>query len=83
MTNGQAANLTAIALTNAIRTTDAYVFANAGDDLFDEDVKYEFETNIENEMGLIGGSKTFTAPFIIPSPAPYLSSFFGAKTDCN
>lgn len=48
-----------------------------------EDVKHEFKTNLQNAMGLIGGSITFESPFVIPSPAPYLSSFFGAKTDCN
>tara|TARA_R110002096_G_scaffold164503_3_gene332577 strand:- start:35106 stop:35354 length:249 start_codon:yes stop_codon:yes gene_type:complete len=82
MTNGQAANLTAEAVTAATRITDAYVFANA-DGLTEQEVRNEFSSNIKNAMRLVGGSMTQTAPFTIPSPAPYLVNLLGAKTDCN
>lgn len=82
MSNGQASNLTAEAVTAAIRATDAYVFANA-DGLTEQEVRDQFTLNIRNAMNLVGGSMAKTAPFVIPSPAPYLTSLFGAKTDCN
>jgi len=82
MTNGQAANLTAEAITAAILLTDAYVFENA-DGLTEQQVRSEFTNNIRNAMLAIGGGMTSTAPFTIPSPAPYTTSFFGAATDCN
>ena len=82
MTNGQAANFTALAVTAAVLATDAYVLANASD-LSEQDVKDQFEKNIKTAMSTYGGSITHTAPFTIPSPAPYLTNLLGAKTNCN
>ncbi len=82
MTNGQAANLTALAVTSATLATDAYVLANAKN-LSEQDVRDQFTINLKTAMGVYGGTIQKTAPFGIPSPAPYLSSFFGPKTDCN
>jgi len=81
MTNGQAANLTAIAVTAAITATDLYFFNNP--DASAEDVGQEFINNIQTFMAVNGGQMVPNAPFNIPSPAPYLTSFFGASTDCN
>ena len=82
MTNGRAANLTARAVTNATRITDTYVIANAAD-LTEADVRNYFETTIRTAMSFFGGDITQTPPFTIPSPALYMTSFFGAKTDCD
>lgn len=62
MTNGQAANLTAEAVTAAIRLTGAYVFGNASE-ISEEDVKNRFVENINATMLLVGGSIRTTAPF--------------------
>jgi len=83
MTNGRAANLTASAVSAAILLTDAYVASNASDDLIEEAVADKFRDNIRIAMRPFGGNVVPSPPFVIPSPAPYLTSFFGAKTDCN
>ncbi len=82
MTNGQAANLTALAVTSATLATDVYVLANAAD-ISEQDVIDQFKINLSTSMGVYGGTIQKTAPFAIPSPVPYLTSLFGPKTDCN
>jgi hypothetical protein len=82
MTNGQAANVTAVAVTNAIRATDLYFWANAYDSEYE--VGDFFKDALRSQLALVGGSvSTTNEPFPIPSPAPYLTSLFGASTDCN
>ena len=83
MTNGYAANLTAEAVSGAILLTDLYVLDNASDELTLQQVISEFSNNLRNAMNAIGGDVTATAPFLIPSPAPYLINIGGATTDCN
>mgnify|MGYP000854727646 CR=1 FL=1 len=81
MTNGQAANLTAVAVTNAIRLTDVFYFENP--DATSSQVQNSFNTNLTQQLGINGGTISGVEPFQIPNPAPYLTSFFGATTDCN
>ena len=81
MTNGLAANHTAEAVTNAIRLTDIFYFENP--DATPSQVQNSFNTNLTQQLGIYGGTISGVEPFPIPSPAPYLTSFFGAKTDCN
>lgn len=82
MTNGHAANLTAIAVTDAIIATDLYFFLNPYDSEFE--VGDFFKDVLTSQLSLIGGSmSTSIEPFPIPSPAPYLTSFFGASTNCD
>ncbi|MDB4290096.1 hypothetical protein N9887_03405, partial [Flavobacteriaceae bacterium] len=81
MTNGLAANHTAEAVTNAIRLTDIFYFENP--DATPSQVQNSFNTNLTQQLGIYGGAISGVEPFPIPSPAPYLTSFFGAKTDCN
>jgi hypothetical protein len=81
MTNSTAANLTAIAVTNAIKATDIYFFENP--DASEFAIGHFFKNALISQMRLIGGSvSTSVEPFPIPSPAPYITSFFGSKTDC-
>jgi hypothetical protein len=81
LTNGQAANLTAVAVTNAVRLTDLYYHENP--DSTASQIQSYFNNNLSQQIGLVGGTISGVAPFPIPSPAPYLTSFFGASTDCN
>ncbi|MFC4636667.1 hypothetical protein ACFO3O_22370, partial [Dokdonia ponticola] len=82
MTNGQAANLTADAVTNAIMATDLQFFADP--DISEIGLGNFFRDALIFQMSILGGSvSTNIEPFPIPSPAPYITSLFGAKTDCN
>jgi len=82
LTNGQAANLTAEAVTNAIQATDLHFFVDP--DISQFDLGDFFRDALISQMTILGGSvSTSVEPFPIPSPAPYLTSLFGASTDCN
>lgn len=81
MTNGQAANLTAEAITQAVHATDVWFIANASETQYA--VGQEFIQNIQSFMGTVGGQMVVEPPFNIPSPAPYLTHMGGATTDCN
>ena len=81
MSNGQAANNTAKAITRAVKATDLYYANNPKVSKFvlgDKFIEY-----IQFSLKLYGGKMTQKAPFNIPSPAPYITSLLGAKTDCN
>jgi len=81
MTNSQAANLTASAVTNATRLTDAYYLENPFAEPFE--IQNYFNNRLIQQLGIYNGTISgFQEPFPIPSPAPYLTSFFGASTDC-
>ncbi|CAL2095916.1 protein of unknown function [Tenacibaculum sp. 190524A02b] len=81
ITNGQAANNTAKAITAAIRATDVYYGINPR--ASKEQVGDFFKQSIQTALAVYGGRMTPDAPFSIRSPAPYLTSLIGAKTDCN
>ena len=83
LTNGQAANLTAIAVTDAIKETDLYFFENP--DISQFDLGDFFRDRLIANMALIGGTvSTSVEPFSIPSPAPYITSILGLSNpfDC-
>lgn len=83
MTNGQAANITAEAVTNAIRVTNIYFISHP--DITPLQLKIYFLEVIEYQLSLVGGSfSTTNAPYYIPSPAPYLMSLIGISDpyDC-
>lgn len=83
MTNGRAANLTAKAVTDAIKFTDIYFFENP--DISKHGLRDFFNNALRTELALVGGNITTQAPFTIPSPAPYLTSVWGIGTpyDCE
>jgi len=80
MTNGRAANLTAKAVTYAIKATDLYFAENPT-------VSATVLGNrLTHYLGLVGGTvNTSTPPFSIPSPAPYITSVLGISNpfDCE
>lgn len=80
-TNGQAANYTATALTAAIRATDLYYATHSR--ATSNQISDFFYKSVTTSLAVYGGRATEKAPFSIRSPAPYLRSFFNAKTDCN
>ena len=80
MTNSQAANATALAVTTAIQETDLHFLNNP--DISQQNLANFFNSALVTNMASIGGAVSPIAPFPIPSPAPYVSSFFGASTDC-
>ncbi len=84
ITNGQAANLTAIAVTAAIKEADVYFFNNP--DVSEFGLKDVFNDALRTQLAIVGGSFSFTAePFSIPSPAPYITSVLGISNpfDCD
>jgi hypothetical protein len=80
MTNSQAANVTASAVTNAIDLTRLYFYENP--DISEQNLANFFNTNLVSQMAQIGGTASPIAPFPISNPAPFISNFFGAATDC-
>ncbi|WP_378184006.1 hypothetical protein [Aquimarina sp. SS2-1] len=83
MTNGQAANATAIAVTTAIKKTDVHFYRNP--DITKESLATFFKREIEIQMALFGGGITSQEPFPIPSPAPYINYLLGIGNpfDCE
>lgn len=84
MTNGRAANLTAIAVTTAIKATDLYYAENPRISKFT--LGEYFKNRINQSLSAVGGSvNTTSPPFNIPSPAPYITSILGLSTpyDCE
>ncbi|WP_299557187.1 hypothetical protein [Seonamhaeicola sp.] len=51
-------------------------------DITAHNLRIFFNSNLLLQMGLIGGTASPIAPFPIPSPAPFISNFFGASTNC-
>jgi len=81
MTNSQAANNTALAVTAAIRATDIFITNNPKTSK--TKLGEFFESSLKTSLSVFGGSFQLTAPFNINSPAPYLTNFGGAaKIDC-
>lgn len=83
MTNGQAANATAIAVTNAIKEADVYFFDNP--DVSQYELADVFRDAISAHLSLVGGAfSTTQEPFPIPSSAPYITSILGLSNpfDC-
>ena len=83
LTNGQAANLTAIAVTEAMKETDLYFFENP--DISEFSLDDFFRNRMMFNLALAGGSfSTNIEPFPIPSPAPYITSILGLSNpfDC-
>ncbi len=84
MTNGQAANNTAVAVTAAIKIADVYFFNNP--DASEFTVADVFRDALKAELTIVGGSFSLTVePFPIPSPAPYITSVLGISNpfDCD
>ncbi len=84
MTNGRAANLTAAAVTGAIKATDIHFFENP--DITKFRLASFFEKQLKTQMALAGGSfSTSKPPFPIPHPAPYITSILGLSNpfDCE
>ena len=84
MTNGQAANLTAKAVTFAANATDVYFFTNPYDSEYE--VIDFFRNTLYARLAIYGGSfSTTNEPFPIPSPAPYITSVVGISNayDCD
>jgi hypothetical protein len=82
VTNGEAANLSATAVTNAIREMDSYVVTFPQESEFE--YKQKFENYLTYHMGLVGGSwQNIPPPFPIPTGEEYEMNFFGAKTNCD
>ena len=84
LTNGQAASITALAVTRAIEATDIHFFENP--DISEFALAEFFKQNLNIQLGYVGGSfsKTIT-PFPIVNPAPYITSVlgFGNPYDCE
>lgn len=80
MTNSEAANETAQAVTNAIIGTRNFFYENP--DISAQVLSDVFHSLLATHMAAMGGTKSSVAPFPITSPAPYISNFFGAATDC-
>ncbi|MEW7277510.1 hypothetical protein ABW636_02815 [Aquimarina sp. 2201CG1-2-11] len=83
MTNGQASNLTAEAVTAAIKAADIYFFRNP--DITEFQLADFFRDAIKVELAIVGGTITNVEPFPIPSPAPYITSVLGISNpfDCD
>lgn len=84
MSNGQAANNTAVAVTAAIKIADVYFFNNP--DASEFTVADVFRDALKAELTIVGGSFSLTVePFPIPSPAPYITSVLGISNpfDCD
>ncbi len=83
MNNGQAANATAEAVTLAIKATDIYFYRNP--DVTKFALADFFRDAIKTELAIFGGGITFSEPFPIPSPAPYITSVLGIGNpfDCE
>lgn len=84
MTNGRAANVTAAAVTGAIKAADVYFFENP--DASEFTVADVFRDALRDLLVPYGGGFSTTAePFVIPSPAPYMTSVMGISNpyDCE
>lgn len=84
MTNGRAANLTAIAVTSAIKATDLYYYENPNISAIA--LGQYFSNRLNHFLSAVGGSvRTSNPPFNIPSPAPYITSIIGLSNpyDCE
>ena len=84
MTNGRAANLTAKAVTAAIKATDLYYEANPT--VSETTLGIFFKNSLTSYLAAVGGSvNTTSPPFPIPSPAPYITSIIGVSNpyDCE
>lgn len=84
MTNGRAANLTAKAVTFAIKATDLYYAANPT--VSEVVLGQYFSNRLSHFLNAVGGTvSTSTPPFSIPSPAPYITSLIGISNpyDCE
>ncbi|WP_128755206.1 hypothetical protein [Aquimarina sediminis] len=83
MTNGRAANLTAKAVSAAIKATDVYFFDNP--DAVETDIQSFFNNELVIQLKTYGGRVTYTPPFNIPSPAPYITNLLGVGDpfDCE
>lgn len=84
MTNGRAANLTAKAVTFAIKATDLYYAANPT--VSEVVLGQYFSNRLAHFLNAVGGTvSTSTPPFSIPSPAPYITSLIGISNpyDCE
>ncbi|NMH89823.1 hypothetical protein [Flavivirga algicola] len=83
MSNGRAANLTALAVTAAIKSADLYFFSNP--DVTKFKLAEVFKDAINAQLSLVGGSLSSVAPFPIPNPAPYVTSVLGISNpfDCD
>ena len=84
MTNGRAANLTAKAVTFAIKATDLYYAANPT--VSEVVLGQYFSNRLTYFLNAVGGTvSTSTPPFTIPSPAPYITSLIGLSNpyDCE
>ncbi len=81
MRNGEAANKTATAVTAALRATSAYIVANPK--VSKQQLGNVFENSLRTSLAVFGGRMHLSEPFSIRSPAPYISSLFGAETDCQ
>jgi hypothetical protein len=84
MTNGRAANLTAKAVTFAIKATDLYYAANPT--VSEVVLGQYFSNRLTYFLNAVGGTvSTSTPPFTIPSPAPYITSLVGLSDpyDCE
>jgi hypothetical protein len=82
MTNGRAANLTAKAVTFAIKATDLYYAANPT--VSEVVLGQYFSNRLSHFLNAVGGTvSTSTPPFSIPSPAPYIISLIGVSNPYN
>ncbi|WP_418639610.1 hypothetical protein [Winogradskyella sp.] len=84
MTNGQAANATAIAVTKAIKDADIYFYNNPDASAYL--VSDAFKNALITNLSLFGGSYSRTfEPFPILSPTPYITSVVGLSNpiDCE
>ncbi|WP_346880772.1 hypothetical protein [uncultured Algibacter sp.] len=84
MTNGRAANLTAVAVTGAIKATDVHFFNNP--DISKHRLASFFRDQLKTQMASVGGRfSTTIAPFPIRNPAPYITSILGISNpfDCE
>lgn len=80
MTNGQAATNTAIAISNAFKSTQNWFGSNP--DANEIQIGKFLDASINIQMAIFGGSMTYTEPFKIPSPAPYVTSLISTG-NCN
>ncbi len=81
MANGNAANITAAAVTAAIKAADLYFFANP--DVTKFKLADVFNDTLKAELAIVGGRFSSGAPFPIPSPAPYITSVLGISDPFN
>ncbi len=80
MTNSQAANLTAKAVTAAIKATDLFFFENPYASEYT--VGNFFRNSLISGLAAYGGTiSTTVEPFPISNPAPYINSVLGVSGD--